>query len=494
MKKKLITLTVLSVSAFSINNAVALTTAQQDLLDTNLRAIINANKLTGDPLKGRLIPDIHSKKTQLGMDLFFSKSLGGDRDSACASCHHPMLGGGDKLPLSIGVEADDPNLLGPGRLNTGAANNPAGGPPVPRNAPTTFNLVAWDKFLFHDGRVESLDKIAGNNGMGPLGIRTPDSTLGIADPLAGNTLSQAQARFPVTSEAEMKGFNHSAYTTRQAMRDLLAGRLGGYGDAANELPDTAYWLTKFRDAFGKPSASATDLITYNNIAFLIGTYERSQAFANTPWKKYVEGNNSAISNTAKAGALLFFRNKAEGGADCASCHSGDFFTDESFHNLAMPQIGVGKGDGDGSEDFGRFRETKLESDKYAFRTPSLINVAATGPWSHAGAYTSLAAVVKHHLNPANALANYDFTQLKQSGISNLDKMALNSQNALNAGSYSVENIVLTDTQVNNLTAFLNTLTDPCVKSRACLAPWIPSFNTDPNGDQLDAFKKNGSLL
>ena len=40
--------------------------------------------------------------------LFFSKTLGGDEDTACASCHHPTLGGGDAMPLPIGVGADEP--------------------------------------------------------------------------------------------------------------------------------------------------------------------------------------------------------------------------------------------------------------------------------------------------------------------------------------------------------------------------------------------------
>ncbi len=110
--------------------------------------------------------------------------------------------------------------------------------------------------------------------------------------------------------------------------------------------------------------------------------------------------------------MLFYTDRSKGGADCSSCHQGDFFTDEDFHNLAMPQIGPGKGDGDGSKDFGRKRETGKMADKFAFRTPSLINVEVTGPWSHAGAYTSLESVIKHHLDPASAIANYDTSLLE----------------------------------------------------------------------------------
>ncbi|HBC20167.1 MAG TPA: cytochrome-c peroxidase, partial [Alcanivorax sp.] len=116
-----------------------------------------------------------------GMQLFFSKGLGGDLDSACVSCHHPMLGGGDDLSLSIGVEAVQPDLLGPGRLHLSTGTHFDGGPTVPRNAPSTFNIVFYDEVLFHDGRVESLDKTAGLNGAGG-GIRTPDSAFGVADP------------------------------------------------------------------------------------------------------------------------------------------------------------------------------------------------------------------------------------------------------------------------------------------------------------------------
>ncbi len=474
----------------------------ENKLDTSLRSLINSQGLTADPLLNRQVPDISSLQAQLGMDLFFSKSLGGDQDSACVTCHHPALGGGDNLSLPIGVESDDPDLLGAGRTNTNAANNPEGGPPVPRNAPTTFNVVAWDKFQFHDGRVESLDPQPGLNGSSVAGIRTPDSAFGVADPLAGDNLVQAQARFPVTSREEMKGFNHEAYTN-QTIRELLAGRLGGYGDYVDDdgntvvLADTGHWLTKFRAAFSSPTGTAENLITEQNVSKSIAEYERSQAFFDTPWKSYVEGNDTAISDDAKEGALLFYTSSEQGGANCSSCHSGDFFTDESFHNLAMPQIGPGKGDGiDGSKDFGRARETGLDQDKFAFRTPALINVEVTGPWSHAGAYTSLEAVIKHHSNAANAIDNFDNSPLLPADIRNLDQMTENTQEALSMPNFELETLNLNDMQVGFLVEFLKSLTDPCVKDRECLGQWIPDgdVRTDPNGDQLNAVNQYGELL
>jgi cytochrome c peroxidase len=175
-------------------------------LDADIRAIIVTQNLTGDPSTGRTLPSIEEPKAQLGMKLFFTKSLGGDLDSACVTCHHPMLGGGDDLVLPIGVDAEEDDLLGPGRFHSINGEHFDGGPTVPRNSPTTFNIALWDNFLFHDGRVESLGKtpkLGGNDG---LGIRTPDVSFGEIDSNAGVSLVVAQARFPVTSKEEMKNF------------------------------------------------------------------------------------------------------------------------------------------------------------------------------------------------------------------------------------------------------------------------------------------------
>ncbi len=498
MKKIITGLCLLGVAASSATAFAGQTDGEQDKnkLNMALRNIIQQQGLTGNPLLNREVPNISDAKAQLGMDLFFSKTLGGDHDSACVACHHPVLGGGDNLSLPIGVESDQPDLLGPGRSNVNAVHNAEGGPPVPRNAPTTFNVVAWDKFQFHDGRLESLGKTPGANGADGMGIRTPDSPLGVADPLAGNNLVHAQARFPVTSNEEMKGFDHGDYTN-QTIRELLAGRLGGYGDESQVLFDVDYWSNKFRAVLDDYQSPAEELVTEQNVSMMISEYERSQAFVDTPWKRYVEGDDSAISRQAKKGALLFFRSSSEGGANCSSCHSGDFFTDESFHNVAMPQIGPGKGDGeDGSKDFGRARETGLEVDMFAFRTPSLVNVEVTGPWSHAGAYTSLTAVVKHHLTPRRAIRNYDEQQLGQEGIRNLELMRSNTLEAYRADNFALQRVDLTNRQVGFIVEFLKSLTDPCTKDRECLGQWIPNANEpgDPNGDQLNAIGEDGQLL
>lgn len=461
---------------------------REDALDRQLRALVSREGLTGDPAAGRSLPSIDSPMARLGMQLFFSKGLGGDMDSACVSCHHPMLGGGDNLSLSIGVEAEQPDLLGPGRVHSGTGHHYDGGPTVPRNAPSTFNIVFYDEVLFHDGRVESLGKLPGANGAGS-GIRTPDSPFGTADPWAGANLTEAQARFPVTSREEMRGFTFEAGNDNASVRTHLERRLR---DEVIELAENR-WLEAFRAGLEEPVGTAGELITYTNIAAALGAYQNSQVLTDNPWKAWVQGDASAISDRAKRGALLFYTPVDDGGAGCSGCHGGDFFTDEQFHVLGMPQIGRGKGDGaDGTEDFGRFRETGDPDDKYAFRTPHLLNVTETGPWGHAGGYTSLEAVVRHHLNPRQAMDNYDINQLDP--LIQTDRMMANTQRALDqltalraAGKSGLRDVALTDEQVAALLAFLETLTDPCLKDRACMGQWVPDENLpDPDGLRLRA--------
>jgi cytochrome c peroxidase len=283
----------------------------------------------------------------------------------------------------------------------------------------------------------------------------------------------------------------SADPTNDEVRTALATRLADYNANA--------WETEFNTVYGDPS------ITYARIAEAIGEYERSQVFVNTPWKAFMEGDDGAISEAARRGALLFMLPTRVDGANCLSCHRGDIFSDERFHVLGMPQIGPGKGDGTtGTNDFGRFRVSGNDADMYAFRTPSLLNVTETGPWGHAGAYTTLEAVIRHHLDPQAAFDSYDFNQLEASIISSgqTDDMPVNTQNALDklaanrlAGIASIQIISLTDAEISDLVAFLQTLTDPCVKDRACLAPWIPDSNdSNPDNLRLDAYDSNNTPL
>lgn len=469
----------------SDNNTVTSTTA----VDTSLSELIAKYALKGDPSIGKELPVINSPKAQLGMKLFFTKSLGGNTDSACVTCHHPILGGGDNLSLSIGVDAVKADLLGKGRAHDpSAVNYDQGYAPVPRNAPSTYNIALWDKGLFWDSRVESIDPDAGDNGQNG-GISTPDSDFNVSDPDAGANLVSTQARYPVTSNEEMRGFTFEAGNSNADIYTHLEARLN---DSTTLDYIANNWQSEFDESYGINS------LTFDNIVDAIGEYERSQVLVNTPWKAYVQGDLNALTEEEKRGAQLFFSSYEEGGMNCVNCHRGDFFTDENFYVMAVPQVGRGKGNGR-EDDYARANITGNDADKYKFRTPTLLNVEVTGPWGHDGAYTTLEGIVAHMVNPDKSVENYDFTQLDANV--KVDHTIENTSYALaqlnanrESGVSKHQNVNATDTEIQEIVAFLKTLTDPCVKDRTCIGKWIPENVAGPDGKQLNAENADGNLL
>jgi cytochrome c peroxidase len=475
------------------------------MLDTQLSQMITQLNLNEHPQRD--LPDISEALPQLGKKLFFTKGLGGDFDSACVTCHHPALGGADQLSLSVGVDAANPDLLGRGRVH----NN--GLPEVPRNAPTVFNAGFWDRGMFHDSRVQSLNVVAGTNGANG-NIRTPDSDFDTLDANAGQNIAAAQARFPVTSAEEMRGTSFESGSTNEEVRDHLAARIGDYGDGAGELGNND-WLVEFQQAFAS-NDSAENLINFNNIAHAIGEYERSMQFANHPWQSYMNGDLAAMTEQQKQGAALFFTAPQDGGAGCAACHSGELFSDEQHHVVAFPQIGPGKGDGStGDDDFGRARETNNDDDRYHFRTASLLNLKVTAPYGHSGSFDSLERIVRHYINPQDSVQGYfrrdehcqldQFDNLIASGHTTCNNLypnaQANSQQAVDklnqeqqAQTSRLERIRLNGNEVDQLVSFLEALTDPCVESRDCLSDWIPTVNEAPDNHQLNAINQNGLNL
>ena len=472
-------------------------------LDGDLRQLIAAKGLTGDPTAGRNLPSITDPLAQLGKLLFFSKSLSGNMDTACASCHHPVLGGGDGLALPVGTGAVNPDIVGPGR------QRPDGLPNVGRHSQSVFNVGLYDTAMFWDSRVESIGKEASLNGTGS-GIRTPESALHAADPLVvpGSSLVAAQARFPVAVPEEMLG-SFMPGATPEAIRQRLAARIGDYGAGAGELPGNN-WLQEFQAAFAS-SQPAEELITFDNIALALGEYQRSMTFVDTPWKSYVQGNSSAISDEAKRGALLFYGDLTPGLA-CDQCHSGDFFTDEQQTITGFPQTGPGKGDGStGDQDFGREQQTGNSGDRFKFRTPTLLNLQATGPYTHTGTY-SLVDASSHYFIPRDTFDGRfpggSLCRVEQfANHPDCDTLfpntAVNSAQTRNAvvQQRNIDPSVTTpDLSFSPLSdgppmfAFLETLTDPCTLDRACLAPWIPDPSEDPDGNQLNAIDSNGDPL
>jgi len=134
----------------------------------------------------------------------------------------------------------------------------------------------------------------------------------------------------------------------------------------------------FNKAFGEDA-------TAQNIAKAIASYERTLVAFDSPFQHYVNGDQKAISAAAKRGFELF-----QGKALCVTCHTPPLLTDNLFHNIGVPQVGPLK------EDLGRYAVTKKDTDKGAFKTPSLYNSASLTFFMHDGAMSTMDQVIEHY--------------------------------------------------------------------------------------------------
>ncbi len=402
-------------------------------------SLIAAPLWAGDlPYAEPVFADHPSAQIELGQLLFYDPILSGSKTVSCATCHHPNHSTGDGVSLGLG---DGGAGLGPDRKVV-ADNIPE--QRIPRNAPPLFNLGAAEFIVFfHDGRLEQ-------DASRPTGIRTPLGTemeAGFASALS------AQSMFPVLSPDEMAG-HYAENNVAQAVRQgLLTGQDGAWDILSKRVEDIPGYRNRFDAVIGPKTIAFTDIS--DALAAFLDFEWRGVA---SPFDLFLR-NGTEMEPAAMRGMDLFY-----GKADCADCHSGRFQTDHDFHAIAMPQIGPGKAARFEShaQDTGRMRVTGNPQDAYAFRTPPLRNIAQTAPYGHSGAYATLESVVRHHLDPVASLRAYDINQAILPGLKVNDVRALSDPAEIDA--IAAANVLqpqnLTDTEVADLLAFLNALTDP----------------------------------
>lgn len=144
-------------------------------------------------------------------------------------------------------------------------------------------------------------------------------------------------------------------------------------EAIARLKAKPAYVQEYLDAFG------TADIQRRGIEQAVATYERSIVSGEAPFDRWAAGDGAAVTPAAKRGFALF-----NGRAGCASCHSGWAFSDGSFHDIGTAAGGdVGRG---------RLFPTSVKL-RYAFKTPTLRDVARRGPFMHDGSLPTLRAVI-----------------------------------------------------------------------------------------------------
>jgi cytochrome c peroxidase len=196
----------------------------------------------------------------------------------------------------------------------------AGGKPLARKSPTTINH-AWGNTFFWDGRADSLE---------------------------------AQARGPIEAPNEM-----------DLPLPVAVKRLGA--------------LEGYKQAFGR--AFPDKGLTEDTLLKAIATYERTIVTGDTPFDRWIRGDEKAIPASAIRGFALF-----TGKARCATCHSGWNFSDERFHDIGLR-----------SSDVGRGGVTGKPEDMHSSRTPGLREIVARAPYMHDGSIDTLEGVLAHYI-------------------------------------------------------------------------------------------------
>ena len=265
--------------------------------------------------------------------------------------------------------------------------------PIPANNPPTAETVALGRRLYYDpilsadntiscaschapetgftDRNKVSDGVGGKMGTrhSPTVINSAYSTLQFWDGRAPSL--EEQAKGPIANPVEMA-------TTHEA--------------AVKRIQANPEYVALFRQAWG------TDQITIDLVVKSIASFERTVISGNSPFDRFYYGHDkTALSASARRGLALFVDPKK---GNCEICHTigKDYalFTDNKFHNLG---IGV---DSDGSfKDLGRFSETKVDTDRGSFKTPTLRNIAQRGPFFHDGSFPTVKESLAHYIGGGN---------------------------------------------------------------------------------------------
>ena len=250
---------------------------------------------------------------------------------------------------------------------------------VPTDNPTTPEKVALGWQLFYDPRLSADESLSCNScHLAEYGFGDPDPvSLGV------NGARGRRNSNPVVNAA----FNASQFwdgraatLEEQALGPLvdpveMANTLRGVELRLNRIPG---YRAQFATVFG------SEEITAENVGKALAAFQRVVLSGNSPWDRYQAGDESAVSEAAVRGFVVF-----EGKGGCSQCHLDELFTDSQYdvyHNIG---VRLDKS----NPDWGRYELTGQDEDRGAFKTPTLRQVAQTAPYMHDGSIATLEGVI-----------------------------------------------------------------------------------------------------
>jgi cytochrome c peroxidase len=384
------------------------TMASMQLKEAGPRPADPSNEYEADP-----------RAAALGCALFNDPRFSRNGEVSCASCHSPEKQFQDSRRVGHGV--------GTGKRRTmpvmGASHSP---------------------FLFWDGRKDSLWSQA----LGPL-----------EDPAehGGNRVAYLRLLKAHYAQQYRAVFGEFAQT----------GPLPGAASPNGSEPERAAWA-----AMPASDRDAVDR-AFANMGKAIAAYERQVTYGESRFDRYAaataagDARGQEVLSPQEVRGLRVFLGRGQ----CVTCHNGPLMTDHAFHNTGVPpaaQEAADRGRADAiakllHDEFnclGKYSDAKdgqcgelqfLSTDDPgqlgAFRTPSLRNVAERAPYMHAGQFATLHEAIEHYARSPRAAIGR--TELAQPGEKRADR----------------QTIRLSQDDVNDLVAFLGSLSGPVVQPK-----------------------------
>ncbi|MCI5110019.1 MAG: c-type cytochrome [Marivita sp.] len=418
---------------------------------------LTATPLAAQPITEEDFIPFDADQARLGQLLFYDKILSGNRNISCGTCHHHDLAGTDGLSLGIGEGGVG---LGPKRTPGEGSDRIA--KRIPRNAPALWNLGHKDvRVLFHDGRLEISD-IYGNGFDSPAEEWLPQGL---------ESIIAAQALFPMTAQFEMAG-NTGENEVIGAVKDRIDLGWPILAKRVRTIPAYGEMFVAAFDHIERPE-DVTIVEIGNALAAFIGT---EWANFDSPYDAFLT-DGTPLPEDAERGRQLFF-----GEARCAQCHNGPLLSDQDFHAMALPAFGPGRTRqwDPIPRDVGRMGATDDLEDAYRFRTPPLRNVALTAPYGHNGAYSSLRDMVRHMADPVSMRSDWSPARAalpEVPWLAAVDYVIQSDRLEMerHAATLDVAPVALSDAQVDEIVAFLNSLTGVTAHERPLGRPdHVPS--------------------
>ncbi len=315
------------------------------------------------------------RAVQLGQYLFFYPQFSANGKISCATCHQPARAFTDGRAVAKGLALET------------------------RNTPTVLN-AAFNHWFFWDGRADSLWSQ-------PLQVFENPTEMG-TDRLHVDHVLYA-------NRASRRAYEQ-VFGPMPPLADLARFPLHARPTVNPESPLGRAWRAM------TPADRVAANRVFSNVGKVIEAYERRLVSGHSAFDRYVAGLKkhdpaelAALSPAAQRGLRIFV-----GPGHCTLCHSGPNFTDSQFHDIGLPLL---PGEAPDSGRAAGIREIKKNSFNAAgiysdapsgqakdrieflppaaaqlgkFKTPTLRNVALTGPYMHDGRFKTLRQVVQFY--------------------------------------------------------------------------------------------------